>query len=69
MHATSNSDFRTGPMSACAPHCPRKQARELLEGLRIAYQSLRPAEWIMIRCMISQVARTQFAPEPVGTGL
>jgi len=57
-------DNTEGALSpAHGPHCTRKQARELLEGLRTVYQSLLPAERILIRGTVAQSARTQFTRE------
>ena len=63
MHTTINLEFGTGPMSRREPHCTRQEARKLLEGLRSAYQSLLPTERIVIRDIVAQSARTQFAQE------
>ena len=41
------------------PHCTSEQARELLEALRSAYQSLLPVERTFVRCVVSQVERQQ----------
>jgi len=45
------------------PHCTREQARELLEGLRAAYQSLSPAERNFVTCIIWQAGRAQLMRE------
>jgi hypothetical protein len=63
MHTTINLEFGTGPIPHRGPHCTRKQARELLEGLCTAYQSLKPAERIVIRDIVAQSAQTQFTQE------
>jgi hypothetical protein len=63
MHTTINLDFKTGPVSRRGPHCTPEQARQLLEGLRAAYQSLLPTERIVIRDMVAQSARTKFTQE------
>lgn len=66
MHTTGKQELVTEPTPVRGPHCPHctlEQARELLEGLRAAYQSLLPAEQIMIRSMIAESAQPQFAPE------
>ena len=44
MHTTANKEFGAGPLPDHGPHCTREQARELLEGLRAACQSLLPDE-------------------------
>jgi hypothetical protein len=41
------------------PHCTRKQARELLEALHAAYQSLSFAERSLLKSVIGQAERTQ----------
>jgi len=63
MHTTGKQELVTEPTPVRGPHCTLEQARELLEGLRAAYQSLLPAEQIMIRSMIAESAQPQFAPE------
>jgi len=63
MHTTVNLEFGTGPISRRGPHGTPEQARDLLEGLRTAYQSLLPAERIVIRDIVTQSARTQFLQE------
>ena len=63
MHTTGKHELVTEPTPFRGPHCTLEQARELLEGLRAAYQSLLPAEQIMIRSMIAESAQPQFAPE------
>ena len=63
MHTTGKHELLTEPTPVRGPHCTLEQARELLEGLRAAYQSLLPAEQIMIRSMIAESAQLQFAPE------
>ena len=63
MRTTGKQELVTEPTPVRGPHCTLEQARELLEGLRAAYQSLLPAEQIMIRSMIAESAQPQFAPE------
>ena len=63
MHTTANREFGTGPTPRRGLHCTPEQARELLEGLCTAYQSLLPAERIVIRDIVAQSARTQFTQE------
>lgn len=63
MHTTGKQELVTEPTPVRGPHCTLEQARELLEGLRAAYQSLLPAEQIMIRSMIAESAQPQFARE------
>ncbi len=63
MHTTVNLELGTGPIPRRGPSCTPEQARELLEGLRTAYQSLLPAERIVIRDIVAQSARTQFTQE------
>lgn len=63
MQTTINLEFGTGPISHRGPHRTRKQAGELLEGLCTAYQSLLPAERIVIRDMVDQLARTHLTQE------
>ena len=63
MNGTTNREFYAGPQTGCPPRYTRAQARELLEGLRCAYQSLLPAERIVFRSIVTQAARTQFAQE------
>lgn len=63
MHTTVNLEFGTGPIPRRGPHCTPEHARELLEGLCTAYQSLRPAERIVIRDIVAQSAQTQFKHE------
>jgi len=41
------------------PYCTREQARELLEGLRAAYQSLSLAERLLAKSFVSQMRRAQ----------
>jgi hypothetical protein len=53
------SGIEIGTVPGRSPYCTREQARELLEGLRTAYQSLLPAERIMVGSMIAQSARSQ----------
>lgn len=60
MHTTGKQELVTEPTPVRGPHCTLEQARELLEGLRAAYQSLLPAEQIMIRSMITESAQPQF---------
>lgn len=43
--------------STAIPHCTREQARELLEGLRAAYQTLPRPEQALIRSMVAQLGR------------
>jgi hypothetical protein len=45
------------------PHCTRKQARELLEALRAAYQSLSLPGRTLFKGAISRLAREQFIQE------
>ena len=54
MHTTVNLELGTGPIPRRGPPCTPEQARELLEGLRTAYQSLLPAERIVIRDIVAQ---------------
>ena len=63
MYTTEKQELVIEPTPVRGPHCTLEQAREMLEGLRAAYQSLLPAEQIMIRSMIAQIGATQFAPE------
>jgi len=63
MHTTVNLEFGSEPIVRRGPHCTPEQARELLEGLCTAYQSLLPAERIVIRDIVAQSARTQFTQE------
>jgi hypothetical protein len=63
MNCTTNSGLGTGPQTGGPPRCTRQQARELLEGLRAAYQSLLPYERIVFRGIVTQAARTQFTQE------
>jgi len=63
MHTTVNLEFGTGPIPRRGPHCTPEQARELLEGLRTAYQLLLPTEQIVIRGIVAQSAQTQFTQE------
>ena len=63
MHTTVNLEFGSGPIPRRSPHCTPEQAKELLEGLCTAYQSLLPAERIVIRDIVAQSARTQFTQE------
>ena len=63
MHTTVNLEFWSEPIPRRSPHCTLEQARELLEGLCTAYQSLLPAERIVIRDIVAQSARTQFTQE------
>jgi hypothetical protein len=63
MHTTVKPEFGTGPVPRRAPHCTPEQARELLEGLRTAYQSLLPTEQIVILGIVAQSAHTQFTQE------
>jgi hypothetical protein len=39
--------------------CSRQQARELLESLRAAYQALPSHEQMLVKGMVSQLARVQ----------
>ena len=41
------------------PHCTREQARELLEALRAAYQSLPFAQRSLVKNLIGQVQRAE----------
>jgi hypothetical protein len=63
MHTTGKEELVTEPTPVRSPHCTLEQARELVEGPRAAYQSLQPAEQIMIRSMIAESAQPQFAQE------
>ena len=63
MNCTINTEFGTGPQTGRPPRCTREQARELLEGLCAAYQSLLPSERTVFRSLITHTARTQFAQE------
>ena len=45
------------PQRSYGPHCTREQARDLLEGLRVAYQSLPLHERSLFRSAISQMSR------------
>jgi hypothetical protein len=54
MHTTANLEFGTRPVPRRGLHCTPEQARELLEGLCTAYQSLLPAERIVIRDIIGR---------------
>jgi hypothetical protein len=63
MPTTVELEFGSGPIARCRPHCTPEQARELLEGLRAAYQSLLPAERIVVRNVLAQLSRTQPTPE------
>jgi hypothetical protein len=63
MNDTTNTGFDAGPQTGRPPRYTLEQARELLEGLRAAYQSLLPAERIVFRGIVTQAARTQFAHE------
>jgi hypothetical protein len=45
------------------PHCSNQQARELLEALRIAYQSLSLAERGAVKSMIGRAQRQQVMQE------
>ena len=63
MHTTVKPEFGTGPIPRRSPHCTLERARELLEGLCTAYQSLLPGERIVIRDIVAQSARTQFTQE------
>jgi FixJ family two-component response regulator len=48
---------------ALGPHCTREQARELLEALRAAYQSLSPADRGLVKNLVSQMERRQLLQE------
>lgn len=63
MHTKLKLEFGTEPSPRRSPHCTPEQARELLEGLRAAYQSLLPAERIVIRDIVAQATRQQLAQE------
>jgi hypothetical protein len=63
MNGTTNTGFVAGPQTGRPPRCTREQARELLEDLRAAYQSLLSAERIVFRGIVKQAARTQFTQE------
>jgi hypothetical protein len=67
MHTTGKQELVTEPTPVRGPHCTLEQARELLEGLRAAYQSLLPAEQIMIRSMIAQIGATAIRTGNEGT--
>ena len=41
------------------PHCTREQAAELLEGLRLAYQSLSRAQQSLVKGIVGQLERAQ----------
>ncbi|HUM05110.1 MAG TPA: hypothetical protein VLT90_06595 [Terriglobales bacterium] len=45
------------------PHCTREQARQLLEELRLAYQSLSPAGRGLVKSVVAQLERAQFLQE------
>ena len=45
------------------PACTREQARELLEGLCAAYQSLSPAERSVVKGLVCQAQRAQAMAE------
>jgi hypothetical protein len=45
------------------PRCSNEQARELLEALRIAYQSLSLAERCAVKSMIGRAQRQQVTQE------
>lgn len=49
--------------SVLGPYCTREQARQLLESLRVAYQALPSPERILVKSVVSQLARVQFAQE------
>jgi len=51
------------PDDAPRPHCSSEQARELLEALRAAYQSLALAERSVVKGMIGEVQREQVLHE------
>ena len=51
------------PKCGYGPQCTREQARQLLEELRAAYQSLSPAERNLVKSVIGQVERAQFMQE------
>jgi len=59
MNTTSRKELEAGRM----PARTRQQARNLLEGLHTAYQSLLPAERIVIRGIVAQSARKRFTQE------
>lgn len=44
---------------SAGPHCTREQARELLEALHAAYQSLSFAERTLLKSVIQKAERTQ----------
>lgn len=48
---------------AARRHCSREQARELLEALRCAYQSLALPERSAVKSMIGQAQREQVGQE------
>jgi FixJ family two-component response regulator len=48
---------------AARPHCSREQARELLEALRTAYQSLSLSERSVVKSMIGRAQREQLLQE------
>jgi hypothetical protein len=45
------------------PQCTRQQARELLEGLRAAYQSLSLAERSLVKSVVGHMQRAQLIQE------
>jgi hypothetical protein len=45
------------------PHCSNEQARQLLEALRIAYQSLSLAERCAVKSMVGRAQREQLMQE------
>lgn len=66
MNCTINTGFSTGPQTGHSPRCTPEQARELVEGLRAAYQSLLSSERIVFRGILTHAARTQFTQEMKG---
>jgi hypothetical protein len=52
--------------AAHGSHCTWEQARELLEALRAAYQSLSPAERGLVKNLVLQVGRKQLTQEMEG---
>ena len=63
MNGTADTGFDAGPQTTHPSCCTREQARELLGGLRRAYQSILSAERIVFRAIVTQAARIQFAHE------
>jgi hypothetical protein len=63
MQTKINLELGPGSIPHRGLHCTRKQARELLEGLCTAYQSLWPDERIVIRNIVDQLARPHLTQE------